>query len=100
MTDTVRQSSDKRVIEAEEFVLVDSAGRQRAKLGFSEDGEPRLILIDAKDVPRVGVGFSGETPKIVLFDQHGILRARVEAKYDEPHIEFWNADGSLRWSAP
>ena len=37
-----------RIVEARKFVLRDAAGRVRAELGLMRDGEPRMVLLDAR----------------------------------------------------
>lgn len=45
-------SSEKRIVEADEFVLKDALGRVRAKLAMGEEG-PALNLYDNSGQPRV-----------------------------------------------
>ena len=37
-----------RIVEARKFALRDAAGRVRAELGLVRDGEPRMVLLDAR----------------------------------------------------
>ena len=43
------------VIETKELRLVDQEGRVRCKLMIDE-GEPKLVMLDARGVKRLGVG--------------------------------------------
>lgn len=53
--------SEAKAITAEEFRLVDKAGKTRAALTFSSDGEPYLALLDGNDNQRVWLGISANT---------------------------------------
>ena len=66
----------RRTVEAEEFVVRDSTGMRRAKLGMSTDGWVRLHLFD-KDGERcvtLGVAPDGD-PRLYLYDHYGAPRA-------------------------
>ncbi len=63
-----------RSITAEEFRLVDVAGKVRATLAFTADGQPSLSLKDQNDVTRVWVGVAGETGAAIR-DVDGKTRA-------------------------
>lgn len=41
---SIAQSNEEKVIKANEFVLVDKLGNQKASLGFQPDGDPILFL--------------------------------------------------------
>jgi hypothetical protein len=65
----------RRTVEAEEFVVRDSTGMRRAKLGMSVDGWVRLHLFD-KDGERcvsLGVAPDGDS-RLRLYDHHGAPR--------------------------
>ncbi len=66
----------RRTVEAEEFVVRDSTGMRRAKLGMSVDGWVRLRLF-GKDGDRcvsLGVAPDGYA-RLRLYDQRGATRA-------------------------
>jgi hypothetical protein len=66
----------RRTVEAEEFIVRDSTGRRRAKLGMSKDGGVRLRLFDEDGVSCVSLGVTSTEPaRLHLHDQHGRLRA-------------------------
>jgi hypothetical protein len=60
--------SDVRIISAEEFRLVDKAGKTRAMLSFSAEGEPYLALLDGKESQRIWLGISSN-PGLAIKDQ-------------------------------
>ncbi|MFY9269625.1 MAG: hypothetical protein WAO55_07755 [Candidatus Manganitrophaceae bacterium] len=49
-------------IRAEHFELVDTAGRLRAKLLVTNDGEPTLVVYDMKEKPTAAYGLNGDSP--------------------------------------
>ena len=55
------QAATPRVVSAEEFRLVDPAGRVRAVLEMSMPGQPALTLRDENNVARVSLSISDET---------------------------------------
>src|SRR5664280_1991348 len=64
-----------RRIEAEEFVLVDKAGHERACLGLV-DGEPGLALWGSDGQTRARLSLDADgTPSLVLTDALNIPRA-------------------------
>ena len=66
----------RRTVEAEEFVVRDSTGMRRAKLGMSEDGWVRLRLFDKDGARCVSIGVTPEgSARLRLYDQHGAPRA-------------------------
>jgi len=71
----------KRVV-AEQFVLVDSNGEQRATLAL-DDGAPALALSDASGRARAAIrlGVDG-APSVVLYDTSGRRRLEVALKSD------------------
>src|SRR5947209_2565700 len=62
-----------KVIDAEEFHLVDSQGKPRAFLALSPDGEPYLTLLDRNDTRRVWLGLS-EPSGLAVKDVDGKTR--------------------------
>jgi hypothetical protein len=50
-----------KTVIAQEFRLIDSHGRVRALMSFSEDGQPFLHLRDENDIYRLWMGISSET---------------------------------------
>lgn len=62
-----------KTITAQEFRLVDTRGRVRAMLAFTEDGQPFLQLPDEFDTYRVWMGISTDTG-VALRDVDGKTR--------------------------
>ena len=71
--------SDKPVV-AQEFQLIDSHGRVRARLSFSDQGQPFLQLSDENATSRVWMGISTDTG-IALHDVDG--KTRLVLSVDE-----------------
>ena len=63
-------SSEKKTVEADEFVLKDKLGRVRAKMAVGEEG-PVLSLYDANGETRVAVGVTTAGPCLSLYDTAG-----------------------------
>lgn len=59
--------SDAKTVSAEEFRLVDKAGKVRAALAFSAEGEPYLALLDSAEGQRVWLGISAN-PGLAIKD--------------------------------
>jgi hypothetical protein len=78
-------SSEKRIVEADEFVLKDALGRVRAKLAMGEEG-PALNLYDDSGQPRVTVGVATSGPALALYDANGKSRASVVVLADGPRL--------------
>jgi hypothetical protein len=71
-----------KVIEAQEFVMRDSEGRVRARLGLHPDGSPHLALFDTNGRHQaLLVGMRDETASLSLFEQ-GHVRLVAEAEGD------------------
>jgi hypothetical protein len=66
----------RRRVEAEEFVVRDSTGMRRAKLGMSVDGWVRLRLFDEDGQRCVSLGVAPDgSARLRLYDQYGAPRA-------------------------
>ena len=69
-----------KTVAAQEFQLIDSQGRVRARFSFSDRGQPFLHFSDENDTPRVWMGISTETG-IALHDVDG--KTRLVLSVDE-----------------
>jgi hypothetical protein len=69
-----------KTISAQEFRLVDTHGRVRAMLAFTEEGQPFLQLRDEFETYRVWVGISSDTG-VALRDVDG--KTRLVLSVDE-----------------
>ena len=88
-------SGGKRIVEADEFVLKDSTGRVRARLGMAEEG-PALNLYDENGQPTAMLGSPPGGPGLVLLDAQGKPRASVAVMADGPHVTLYDAEGKVR----
>lgn len=69
-TPVIAQESSKsgaQIVSAEEIRLVDKAGKNRAMLAFSSEGEPYLALLDKNEGQRVWLGLSAN-PGLAIKD--------------------------------
>ena len=102
------QAPVKRIVTADEFILKDSAGIVRAKLGFAGvSNEPTLTLIDANGRARANVSIeaidfvdSNGTTRVVLGSTTAIYYKLVEGKTQitdqGPGLLFSGADHKTR----
>ena len=89
----------KRVVEAEEFHLVDSNGSLRAVLSVMKNNEVRLGFWGAKGKLQA-VLTAGDTSGLALCDATGKLRVALAASSSGQELSFYNAAGEVLWSAP
>lgn len=117
-----------RTIEAEEFVLKDGTGKDRAVLATVEDGTPFLGFIDKDRRLRVSFGLEStgapllslidknnkvrlvlavkpdvpdDLPVLILFNKDQEQRALLTIKPDGvPFVVLLNKDGKAIWKAP
>jgi hypothetical protein len=67
-----------QTVEAQKFVLKDSAGKVRAVLAMDKDKDgPVLVLADENEKPRAGLGVFKDGPRLILRDGNGAT-PRVE----------------------
>jgi hypothetical protein len=67
-----------KVVETQEFRIVDAEGRTRAVVGLDADGISGLTLIDAAGQVRCSLGYlAGGTSALALTDTEGKVRAYV-----------------------
>lgn len=116
----------RRTVEAEEFVVRDSTGMRRAKLGMSVDGWVRLRLFDKSGERCVSLGVDPEGyARLRLYDQRGEPRAGLAVFPDSageglvlndqagnprmtfsllddgvPDLRILDAGGKVLWKAP
>jgi hypothetical protein len=77
---TTTDAGSPKTISAEEFRLIDSQGRVRALLTFTENGQPYLQMRDEFDTSRVWIGISTDTG-MALRDVDG--KTRLVLSLDE-----------------
>lgn len=92
-----------KMIEAQEFRLVDEKGNKRAALAFTAeefgpvDKSPVLCFFDAAGRGRVGLGLAYEVPFLLMYDAAGYERVEL-AIWDEgrPRLKLSDDTGTLR----
>lgn len=121
---------DKQIIRAQQFIVVDEQGRQRAMLGMysnlsvrpllslsDEDGKQRaeltvfedgtkLSLADGNGKTRIEVSTFKSGPNFSLYDTNDKNRVRLQATIaghglkNEARLDLSDANGKTIWSAP
>lgn len=72
-----------KAIEAEEFILRDGTGKERATMRVSPDGSPSLGLVDKDGKKRVALLLGADgLPNLWLWDKNGKERAGLELLAD------------------
>lgn len=90
------QMAQARRVSAEEFLLVDRAGRVRAVLGISSQG-PVLGFRDESGKGRAAFGIgSGDGPGMVLADETGKPRAELVVRNGQPTLALSDGAGTVR----
>ena len=77
---SIQQDVSGKVVEAQRFILKDGAGKVRALLRCSADGDPELRLMDSDGQPRLAVGLDGGAV-VRLLGRNG--RPRAELRCDD-----------------
>ncbi|MFI5342135.1 MAG: hypothetical protein ACHQ7N_20145 [Candidatus Methylomirabilales bacterium] len=84
-----------RIVEAEEFVLRDAAGKVRAMLGATKDWEG-LNLYDENDRVRVRLDLRKDGPGLTLYEENGKVRADLGAIKAGPRLILYDENGKPR----
>ena len=84
-----------RVVRAEEFELVDDAGRARALLQMSQ-GDPRLVLIDDGGAVRMEMAILRGEPGVAVLDGDGTVRAELFMSGGRARLAIRDASGGDR----
>jgi hypothetical protein len=98
------QASQKRTVEANEFVLRDYTGNVRARLGMYRDPtaspaypeEPRLALFDEKGQQSVTLTGDQYAPTLTLYDSKGHPRLNVGTGLDAGLLYMSDEHGTLK----
>jgi hypothetical protein len=87
-------------LQAQQFLLRDSAGKVRGAMGVTSDGAVGLNLSDSNGRTRVTVDLAANgTPGLDLFDQDGKMRATMAlGTAGEPGLGLYDSNGHLRTS--
>ena len=111
------QDEPRKVIEAQEFRVVDLGGATRARFGVIEnvpifafldqegearimiglnEGEPMLHFLDQNQNPRVQIGLLDNEPTIDLVDERGTSRAAITLSDNEASFYVSDQEGEPR----
>lgn len=82
----------RKTIEAEEFILKDSQGKTRARLGI-EGEEPFLALLDPRGKPRAALAIHEGNPYMLLYNHLGESRLRLSLRGDWPELVMCDRGG-------
>ena len=87
-----------KLVEAERFLVRDTAGKPRATLGLLPDGSPSLNLIDKNGNIRMAVGLTPEdAPSLNLYDKAETTRAVLATLSDgSPALVLFNKAGETQ----
>jgi hypothetical protein len=82
------------VIETRELRLVDGAGNVRCKL-FIEEGEPKIVMLDARGAKRLGVGLlsTGEVGLSLYDDRERVHVALIVTGAGTPVVSVIDRGG-------
>ncbi|MEK6300254.1 MAG: hypothetical protein AABO41_06000 [Acidobacteriota bacterium] len=82
------------VIETKELRLVDAGGKVRCKL-FIDEGEPKLVMLDARGVKRLGVGLlsTGEVGLSLYDDRERVHVALIVTGAGTPDVSVIDRSG-------
>ncbi|MEK6320873.1 MAG: hypothetical protein AABN33_04230 [Acidobacteriota bacterium] len=82
------------VIETRELRLVDATGKIRCKL-FIEEGEPKLVMLDARGTKRLGVGLlsTGEVGLSLYDDRERVHMALIVSGAGSPVVSVIDRSG-------
>jgi hypothetical protein len=78
-------------LEAQAFVLRDSQGNERGRLGCTEEG-PHLALLDASGKPRAALVIAEDNPHLCLYDVEGKIRMHLSLRGQWPQLALGNRD--------
>lgn len=90
-----------KVVEAEEFRLVDSEGKVRARI-FLEEGEPKVALFSKENKKRVALGLlaTGEAG-FALYDDKGTYHFLINVSGDgSPDLSIRDKHGKEVYLSP
>ncbi len=81
------------VVQAQQFILVDSNGNKQAGLFATATG-PTMQFYDDRQVLRAAIGWAPGASSVQLFDADGHMRATIAA-FDsgEPMVQLFDSEG-------
>ena len=89
------QTSLQRTVEASEFILRDTNGRERASLELLE-GAPMLMIYDESANPRAIVGYGKDAAFFSLSGADGKVQANLQANSSGSFLALYDADEKER----
>jgi hypothetical protein len=93
-----KRAASKRVIEADDFVLHDSDGHVRARLGMWQGQQPSLVLFDSTGSPSVMIS-GGDQPEITIADSASrTKRGSMWLGPSGPNFGLFDGEGKSRAS--
>ena len=87
-------TQEEGVIETRELRLVDGTGNVRCKL-FIEEGEPKIVMLDARGTKRLGVGLlsTGEVGLSLYDDRERVHLALIVSGAGTPVVSIIDRSG-------
>ena len=82
-----------KVIEAQEFRVVDAEGNVRANLRVDSRNMVSLLLKDVNELPRVLLAVDRGNPLLVLTHKEA---EKIGFRDEGPSVQLWDADGNVR----
>ena len=93
--------STRKIIEAQEFRIVDDTGKLRADFNLLGDGAVDLTLLDQDDIVRAKLSLAKDgCPSLLFFDRHGSNCAAFGVLLGEPCMVLCDKEGKPAWSMP
>jgi hypothetical protein len=76
-------SAPRRIVTASEFVVLDAAGKPRAKIDVNDDGQAGFAMFDRDNHPRAQIVVDDQgAPSVRLYDTSNKLRLSLEVSSD------------------
>jgi hypothetical protein len=88
----------RQIVSASAFVLLDAAGKPRAKIGVNEEGQANFALFDRDDHPRAQIVVDNQgAPSVRLYDTSNKLRLSLEVSSDGiPAVRLMDSGNRMR----
>ncbi|MGZ6243235.1 MAG: hypothetical protein ACXWN9_11730 [Candidatus Binataceae bacterium] len=80
---TAQSTAPRRTVTASEFVVLDAAGKERAKIDVNDDGQAGFAMYDRDNHPRAQIVIDNQgAPSVRLYDTSNKLRISLEVGTD------------------
>lgn len=88
----------RRIVAASEFVLLDAAGKPRARISVNDDGQAGFAMYDSENHPRAQIVVDNYgAPSVRLYDTSNKLRLSLEISTDGiPTVRLMDASNRAR----